>query len=87
MLSIENNKLKRMRNDYLLPLRLRLESYLLSPILVERNAVAEIQCIIEPYGREYYVASIVSQKRLADDLKESLMQNNAFKEAVLHETH
>ena len=80
--SIENKKLTRLRNDYLISLRLRVKSYLLSHIAAERDAAQHIHFVIKPYRKEYYVPTILPQTRLADDLKEHLKHNKDFREAV-----
>lgn len=82
--SIENNELKRIRNDYLISLRLRVQSFLLSQSKAERDAALEIQYAIKPYGREFYVASIFPQTRFAKNLKQRLKKNKKFRDAVLH---
>lgn len=80
--SIENKKLTRLRNDYLISLRLRVKSYLLSHIAAERDAAHHIHFVIKPYGKEYYVPTILPQSILADDLKEHLKHSKDFREAV-----
>lgn len=80
--SRENKKLTHSRNDYLISLRLRVQSYLLSPISTERDAAQEIQSLIEPYGREYYVPTIRRQTIFSDDLKNQLKKKDSLKKAV-----
>ena len=80
--SIENKELTRMRNDYLISLRLRVKSFLLSPIAAERNAANIIHFVIEPYGKKYYVATILSQTRLVDDLEDNMKQSKDFRNAI-----
>ena len=80
--ALENKELTRMRNDYLISLRLRVKSFMLSPIAAERDAANLIHFVIKPYGKKYYVATILPQTILADDLADNLNQNNDFRDAV-----
>ena len=80
--SIENKELTRMRNDYLMSLRLRVKSFLLSPIVAERNAANLIQFVLKPYGKEFYVATILPQTRLANDLENNINESSDFKDAI-----
>ncbi|HTN68215.1 MAG TPA: DUF6261 family protein, partial [Dysgonamonadaceae bacterium] len=81
--SIKNRKLTRKRNEYLISLRLRVKSYLLSPIPAERGAAKQIHFVMKPYGRGYYVASILPQTRFAEDLEQKLKHKKSFREAIL----
>ncbi len=80
--SIENKELTRHRNDYLMSLRLRVKSFLLSPIVAERDAANLIQFVLKPYGKEFYVATILPQTRLANDLENNINESSDFKDAV-----
>ncbi|HTN68309.1 MAG TPA: DUF6261 family protein [Dysgonamonadaceae bacterium] len=81
--SIRNRKLTRKRNEYLISLRLRVQSYLLSQIPAERDAAKQIDFVIKSYGREYYVATIVPQTIFVDDMEHRLKHNKKnFREAV-----
>ncbi len=80
--SIGNKELTRMRNDYLISLRLRVKSFLLSPIEAERDAANLIYFVMKPYGKKYYVATILPQTLLVDDLEENLKYSNDFRDAV-----
>ena len=80
--SIENKELTRHRNDYLISLRLRVKSFLLSPNVAERDAANLIHYVLKPYGKEFYVATILPQTRLANDLEKNINENSDVKDAV-----
>ena len=80
--SIENKELTRHRNDYLISLRLRVKSFLLSPSVAERDAANLIHYVLKPYGKEFYVATILPQTRLANDLEKNINENSDVKDAV-----
>lgn len=80
--SIENKELTRHRNDYLISLRLRVKSFLLSPSVAERDAANLIHYVLKPYGKEFYVATILPQTRLANDLEKNINENSDFRDAV-----
>lgn len=82
--SKRNRELTRVRNEYLISLRLRVQSYLLSHLPAERKAAKKIDFVMKAYGREYYVATILPQTKLVEDLKHRLKRNkNNFREAVM----
>ena len=80
--SIKNKKLTQQRNQYLNSLRYRVKSFMQSPISSERDAAKLIHHVIKPYGREFYVATILPQTRLVDDLEKNLKNSNKFRDAV-----
>lgn len=82
--SIKNKELTHLRNQYLISLRLRVQSFLLSQSISEREAAKEIQHLLNPYGREFYVPTIINQSRFADNLKTRLKKSSKFKEAIAH---
>ena len=80
--SLENKELTRKRNDYLISLRLRVKSYLLSHIQAECDAAQLIHIVMKSYSKKYYVATILPQTRFANDLKYQLTHNNDFRDAA-----
>lgn len=81
--SIKNKKLTHLRNEYLNSLRYGIKSCLLSHIPAMRVAAKQVHFATKLYGREYYVATILPQTRLVDDLENRLKNDKSFKEAVL----
>ena len=80
--TIENKKLTHLRNNYLRSLRLRVQSFLLTNNTSEREAANVIQLILNSYGREFYVPTITTQSRFADNLKNHLKESKNFREAI-----
>ena len=81
MFAIENEKLTQTRNEYLSSLRLRVQSYLLSHIAAEREAARIIHLAIKPFGREYYVPTIVRQSSYVSNLELKLKEDEGFRKA------
>ena len=80
-LSTLNKKLTRMRTDYLISLRLRVESYMRSHIPEERVAAERIYFVMDMYGKKYYVPSIITQSAFVDDLVANIKEHKDFKDA------
>ena len=79
--SVANKKLTRTRTDYLISLRLRVQSYLRSHKQDERVAAACIYSVLEQYGKKYYVATLFTQMDLVDDLILNIKTHKEFEEA------
>ncbi len=81
--SLKNKELTRKRNDYLISLRLRVKSYLLSHIQAERDAAQLIHIVMKSYGKKYYVPTILPQTQFASDLEFQLTHKKDFRDAAL----
>lgn len=79
--SILNKELTLRRTDYLISLRLRVQSYMRSHLPEERVAAKLINSILGIYGKKYYVPTIVTQTTLVHDIVIYKEQNKGFKEA------
>ena len=81
--SIVNKELTAVRNEYLISLRLRVKSYLLSHIPAEREAADKIYFVLKTFGKKYYVPTIIPQTTFVSGLEHKLKHNKEFREAIL----
>lgn len=79
--AVLNEELTRTRTDYLISLRLRIQSFLRSHLPEERVAAKCINFLLKGYGKKYYVPSILTQTIFVDNIVFEITQNEDFKEA------
>lgn len=79
--SIENDDLTKTRTEYLISLRRRVKSYLLSHIPKDRVAAKHIYFVLKRYDKTYYVPSITTQSQLVHDLFSYMREDEKFKES------
>lgn len=79
--SKKNLELTKTRTEYLISLRLRVKSYLLSHLPQERVAAQCIFDILKQYDKTNYVPSITTQSSFVYDLFSYMKMQESFKEA------
>ncbi len=79
--SVENDDLTKTRTEYLISLRRRVKSYLLSHLPQDRIAAKNIYIVLKRYDKTYYVPSITTQSQLVYDLFSYMREDEKFKES------
>ena len=80
--SIANQELIRLRTEYLISLRKRVESFMLSHLPKERDAGNVIQSVLSLFGKKYYVPTIITQNVLVENLLFHINNDENFKKAI-----